>query len=83
MIALAADTHKRSHSIRRVSDVRRSTRRDTVQSGAKGAAGLLRWARGVGGEGVWAIEDCRHVSGSLERLGIARGERVLRVHNTR
>ncbi len=28
---------------------------------------------------VWALEDCRHVSGSLERLLIGRGERVLRV----
>ena len=28
---------------------------------------------------VWAIEDCRHVSGSFERFLIARGERVLRV----
>jgi transposase len=28
---------------------------------------------------VWAIEDCRHVSGALERFLLARGERVLRV----
>jgi transposase len=28
---------------------------------------------------VWALEDCRHVSGSLERFLIERGERVLRV----
>jgi transposase len=31
------------------------------------------------GERVWALEDCRHVSGSLERFLIARGERVLRI----
>ena len=37
------------------------------------------WARGLGGERVWAIEDCRHVSGSFERFLIGRGERVLRV----
>jgi transposase len=28
---------------------------------------------------VWALEDCRHVSGSFERFLIARGERVVRV----
>ncbi len=32
---------------------------------------LLRWARGLDGERVWALEDCRHVSGSLERFLIA------------
>jgi transposase len=28
---------------------------------------------------VWALEDCRHVSGALERFLIGRGERVVRV----
>ena len=28
---------------------------------------------------MWALEDCRHVSGVLERFLIARGERVVRV----
>jgi transposase len=40
---------------------------------------LLTWARGLDPERVWAIEDCRHVSGRLERFLIARGERVVRV----
>jgi transposase len=51
----------------------------TVQVGAKGFAALLVWARGLEGERIWAIEDCRHVSGSCERFLIGRGERVLRV----
>jgi transposase len=37
------------------------------------------WARGLGRERVWALGDCRHVSGSFERFVIARGGRVLRV----
>jgi hypothetical protein len=41
----------------------------------------MRWACGLGDERVWALEDCRHVSGSLERFLIERGERVLRVHS--
>jgi transposase len=30
-------------------------------------------------ERVWAIEDCRHVSGALERFLLKRGEQVVRV----
>jgi transposase len=83
MIVLGADTHKRSHTIAAVSATSGELLGEqTVQSGAKGAAGLLRWGRGLGDERVWAIEDCRHVSGSLERFLIGRGERVLRVHST-
>src|SRR5829696_4833876 len=83
MIVLGADTHKRSHTIAAVSSTcGEQLGEQTVQSGAKGAAALLRWARGLGNERVWAIEDCRHVSGSLERFLIERGERVLRVHST-
>jgi transposase len=40
---------------------------------------LLQWARGLDEDHVWALEDCRHVSGSLERFLIERGERVLRI----
>jgi transposase len=46
---------------------------------AKGFGALVYWARELGSERVWALEDCRHVSGSLERFLIERGERVLRV----
>jgi transposase len=35
--------------------------------------------RGLGAERVWAIEDCRHVSGALERFLLRRGEQVVRV----
>jgi transposase len=44
-----------------------------------GVERALGWARRLDGERVWAIEDCRHVSGSLERFLVARGERVVRV----
>jgi transposase len=35
--------------------------------------------RALAKDRVWAIEDCRHVSGALERFLLARGERVVRV----
>jgi hypothetical protein len=51
----------------------------TIPVGSRGFGALVLWARGLDGERVWALEDCRHVSGALERFLIARGERVVRV----
>jgi transposase len=80
MIVLGADTHKRSHTVAAVAAVTGELRGEqTVQVGARGFDALLRWARGLDGERVWALEDCRHVSGGLERFLIGRGERVLRI----
>jgi transposase len=80
MIVLGADAHKRSHTIVALSAATGELLGEqTVQVGARGFAALLSWARGLGSERVWALEDCRHVSGSFERFLIGRGERVLRV----
>jgi transposase len=80
MMVFGADAHKRSHTIVVVSAATGELLGEqTVQVGAKGFAVLLSWARSLGGERVWALEDCRHVSGSFERFLIERGERVLRV----
>src|SRR5215203_1639153 len=80
MIVLGADMHKRSHTVAAVSAATGEVRDEkTVQVGVKGFAALLIWARDLGSERVWALEDCRHVSGAFERFLIGRGERVLRV----
>jgi transposase len=80
MIVLGADTHKRSHTIAAVAAVTGELRGEqTVAVGRRGFDALLRWARRLEGERVWALEDCRHVSGGLERFLIERGERVLRI----
>ena len=80
MIVLGADTHKRSHTVAAVAAATGELMGEqTVQVGHRGFDALLRWARGLDGERVWALEDCRHVSGGLERFLIARGERVLRI----
>jgi transposase len=80
MIVLGADTHKRSHTIAAVELATGQVLGDkTVGVGARGFAALLVWGRGLGGPRVWALEDCRHVSGALERFLIGRGERVVRV----
>src|SRR6266545_5303030 len=80
MIVLGADTHKRSHTIAAIAAGTGELHGEqTIQVGERGFEALLRWARGLDGERVWALEDCRHVSGSLERFLIERGERVLRI----
>jgi transposase len=80
MIVLGADMHKSSHTIAAVAAVSGElVGEKTVAVGAGGLAAALGWARAVSRERVWALEDCRHVSGALERFLIARGERVVRV----
>src|SRR3954466_8030900 len=80
MIVLGADTHKVSHTVAAVDAATGRVAADrTVRAKRRSFDDLLQWARARAGERVWAIEDCRHVSGALERFLLARGERVVRV----
>jgi transposase len=80
MIVIGADTHKRSHTVAGVDAATgRLLDEQTIAARRRSFDALLIWARGHGGERVWAIEDCRHVSGALERFLLARGEAVVRV----
>ena len=80
MIVLGADMHKSSHTLAAIAAATGEMLDEkTAAVGARGFDAVLRWARGLGSERVWALEDCRHVSGSFERFLIARGERVVRV----
>jgi transposase len=80
MIVLGADTHKRSHTVAAAAAATGELLGEqTVPVSQRGFDVLLHWARALAGERVWALEDCRHVSGSLERFLIERGERVLRI----
>jgi transposase len=80
MIVIGADTHKRSHTLAAVREVTGRVLADcTVRAKRASFQELLVWARALEGERVWAIEDCRHVSGALERFLLAHGERVVRV----
>src|SRR5215207_6144161 len=77
MIVRGADTHKRSHTIAAVAAASGELRGEqTVSVGRRGFDGLLRWDAASAASG---FEGCRHVSGSLERFLIGRGERVLRI----
>jgi len=80
MIVLGADMHKGSHTVAAVAaGTGEVLGEKTVAVSERGFVAVLDWARSLGEERVWALEDCRHVSGSLERFLLVSGERVIRV----
>jgi transposase len=80
VIVIGVDPHKRSHTAVAVEQATGELRAErSVSARRQGYEQLLAWARTHACERLWALEDCRHVSGSLERFLIARGERVVRV----
>jgi transposase len=80
MIVIGTDPHKQSHTAAAL-DAEKAEQLDelTVKAREAGHERLLAWARTLDAERVWAIEDCRHVSGGLERFLLRAGERVVRV----
>ncbi|HEX4671165.1 MAG TPA: IS110 family transposase [Solirubrobacteraceae bacterium] len=77
---IGTDTHKRTHTCGVVDALTAAALGELTVAARAGSFGkLLRWARALDSERVWAIEDCRHVSGAFERFLIARGERIVRV----
>ena len=80
MIVIGTDTRKRTHTCAAVDGATgRPGGELTAAAREPGFRELLAWGRGLDEERIWAIEDCRHVSGSLERFLVAAGERVVRV----
>jgi len=80
MIVIGADTHKSSHTLAAVDAATgRVVATKTVNARRDGMLAAWRWAHGLDQVRVWAIEDCRHVSGRLERCLIGHGERLIRV----
>jgi transposase len=80
MIVIGSDPHKRSYTFSAVGAETGELRsNETTATTSAGHERMLDWARALDAQRVWAIEDCRHVSGKLERFLLARGERVVRV----
>ncbi|MCE5190905.1 MAG: transposase [Actinomycetia bacterium] len=80
MIVIGIDPHMKTHmAIAIDAATGRSVGEKTVASTEAGHDELLSWARALDAESVFAIEDCRHVSGRLERHLLPAGERVVRV----
>jgi transposase len=80
MIVIGADTHKGSHALAAVdAGTGRVRGKREIRADDAGHLAAVRWARGLDGERVWALEDCRHVSRRFEQALLAAGERVVRV----
>jgi len=80
MIVIGTDTHKQTHTCGAVFAGTGEFAGELTASARKpGFRQLLDWGRKLDEERIWAIEDCRHVSGAWERFLIASGERVVRV----
>ena len=75
MIVIGVDVHKHSLTAAAVDELGRLV---GEWSGSVDGE-VLAWARVLGGERLWAVEDCRHVTRGLEQALLAGGERLVRV----
>ena len=79
MIVIGVDAHSQTHTAAAVNgETGEQLGTREVRARQLGHEQLLAWARELGEERVWAIEDCRHLSSGLERLLLEAGERALR-----
>jgi transposase len=76
MIVIGLDVHKQSLTAAAV-DVTGRLLAEKTLSGSED--GLLAWAAALASDRLWAVEDCRHVTGAVERELAAAGERLVRV----
>jgi len=80
MMVLGIDPHKKSHTAVAVEAATGELVGElTVKADRRGRERLLAWARTLAPERRFAVEDCRHVSGRLQRFLIERGEACVRV----
>jgi transposase len=80
MVVVGADVHKRTHTFVAVDEVGRKLGERVVKASTAGHRQAVCWAREeFGGDLVWAIEDCRHLSARLERDLLGADQKVVRV----
>jgi transposase len=75
MIVIGVDVHKHSLTATAVDELGRAL---AERSGPIDGE-VVTWARGLGEERQWAVEDCRHVTRRLEQKLLGEGERLVRV----
>jgi transposase len=76
MIVIGVDVHKQSVTAVATDEVGRMLDERTAPVGSDE---LLEWAAGLGPDRLWALEDCRRLTGWLERQLLAAGEQLVRV----
>jgi transposase len=79
MVTIGIDPHKQTHCGVAVDGLGSETAQRMVAARREGFGQLLEWGRKLDADRVWVIEDVRHVSGSLERFLLDRGETVVRL----
>ena len=75
MIVIGVDVHKHTLTAVAVDEVGRPLAERTCAVDD----GVIPWAQELGGERLWALEDCRHVTRRLEHALVAAGETLVRV----
>jgi transposase len=76
MIVIGLDVHKQSVTAVAVDEAGRPLVENVIPVGSEE---LLGWAATLDPERLWAVEDCRQLTGWLERQLLAVGEDVVRV----
>jgi transposase len=79
MIVIGVDVHEHSLTAVAVDEAGRMLDEETVSAADEE---LVGWASGLGGERLWALEDCRQLTRALERNLLAVGEKLVRVPPT-
>ena len=76
MIVIGLDVHKQTVTAVAVDEAGRPLQEKVIPVGGEE---LLGWASALHGERLWAVEDCRQLTGWLERQLLAAGEELVRV----
>lgn len=79
MVTIGVDPHKDFHHAVAVDRRGAQLAERRCDAVLDGFGQLLAWARTLGDQRVWVIEDCRHVSGPVERFLLDHGEQVTRL----
>ena len=76
MIVIGLDVHKESVTAVAVDEAGRPLEETMIRVGSDA---LLGWAAALDGERLWAVEDCRQLTGWLEQQLLSVGEELVRV----
>ncbi len=76
MIVIGLDVHKQSVTAVAVDEAGRPLDEAVIRVGSEE---LLGWASALDRERLWAVEDCRQLTGWLERQLLGVGEELVRV----
>jgi len=77
-VVIGVDAHKRTHTLVAADELGRELATKTLAATTEGHLAAIAWA-GRWPSRRWAIEDCRHLTRTLEADLLRAGEQVVRV----